>query len=222
MTSPAADAKREGNEHFQNGDFACAYECYTRAIQYDPRDAALYCNRATASARLERPADALLDARIAIKLRPAWSKAYFRAAEALEKVEDMTAAAAFYSEALRLDPTERLVSQRLAAARLASSYPGGETVARTNRRPAHSIGMDGLEGLCDQSRRHLQLWADDPATAPRVISTLAAVPVSERDKLFMDLIERLHELKLMQPASERASPTASAAPRVRFRGFPKV
>ena len=44
MTSPAADAKREGNGHFhwQDGDFACAYECYARAIQYDPRDAALY------------------------------------------------------------------------------------------------------------------------------------------------------------------------------------
>jgi tetratricopeptide (TPR) repeat protein len=200
----AADAKRDGNEHFRAGDFARAYECYARAIEHDALDAVLYCNRAMACTRLDRPADALEDARVAIKLRPVWAKAHFRAAEALEKVENMAAAAAFYSEALRLDPTDRLVAERLAAARCASSYPGEETVARTNRHPAHSIAMDGLEGLCDQSRRHLQRWADDPTTAPRVTSTLVAVPVSERDRLFTDLIERLHELKLMQPASERA------------------
>mmetsp|Transcript_24633 Transcript_24633/g.47908 ORF Transcript_24633/g.47908 Transcript_24633/m.47908 type:complete len:469 (+) Transcript_24633:32-1438(+) len=82
-----ADAhKAQGNEFFRNDRFAKALECYTKAIELDPKQGALYSNRSACYAELEKWMECYDDALECIKLRPDWPKAYYRYALALLKI----------------------------------------------------------------------------------------------------------------------------------------
>ena len=56
---------------------------YTEAINEDGKDHTLFTNRSAAYHNLKKYDEAILDAEIAIKLAPTWTKGYFRKGLAL-------------------------------------------------------------------------------------------------------------------------------------------
>ena len=56
---------------------------YTKAIEQNPKDATLWCNRAYTRVKLEEHGYGLADATTAIELDPAYAKAYYRCVCAL-------------------------------------------------------------------------------------------------------------------------------------------
>ena len=92
----AAEYKNEGNTHFAKKEWQLAHDCYSQAIDVNPKDATFYSNRSACRMMLKRPKDALEDAVIARTLKPNWSKACYRMAVArleLERYEDAALAA---------------------------------------------------------------------------------------------------------------------------------
>ena len=70
----AAEAKDKGNKFFLAKDYTQAIEWYSKAIQFDPTDAAFYSNRAAAYMGKNNFEAALGDADQCIKLMPNWVK----------------------------------------------------------------------------------------------------------------------------------------------------
>ncbi|XP_034425764.1 dnaJ homolog subfamily C member 7-like isoform X3 [Hippoglossus hippoglossus] len=90
--------KDEGNQAFKNCSYDAAYQLYTEALTIDPNNiktnAKLYCNRATAGAKLKKPKQAIDDCSSAIKLDDTYIKAYLRRAQCYTDTE-------LYEEAVR-------------------------------------------------------------------------------------------------------------------------
>lgn len=55
-----------------------AADLYTKAIEINPKDATLWCNRAYTRIKLEEHGYGLADATTAIELDPKYAKAYYR------------------------------------------------------------------------------------------------------------------------------------------------
>lgn len=55
-----------------------AADLYTKAIELNPKDATLWCNRAYTRIKLEEHGYGLADATTAIELDPGYAKAYYR------------------------------------------------------------------------------------------------------------------------------------------------
>ncbi|KAF6724967.1 DnaJ-like protein subfamily C member 7 [Oryzias melastigma] len=90
--------KEEGNHVFKNCSYDAAYQLYTEALAIDPNNiktnAKLYCNRATAGAKLKKFDQAIEDCTNAIKLDDTYIKAYLRRAQCYMDTE-------LYEEAVR-------------------------------------------------------------------------------------------------------------------------
>jgi len=74
----AAKIKQDANKAFTSHTFPAAEQLYTEAIDLNPTDPTLWCNRAYARMKLEQFGYALNDASQAIQLDPKYSKAYYR------------------------------------------------------------------------------------------------------------------------------------------------
>ncbi|KAJ3104101.1 Serine/threonine-protein phosphatase 5 [Phlyctochytrium planicorne] len=85
------EMKAEANKMFAQRNYERAIELYTQAISYDPKNPALYSNRAFAYIKSEFYGAAITDAETAIGLDPRFVKAYYRRAVghmALGKLKD--------------------------------------------------------------------------------------------------------------------------------------
>ena len=78
----AAAPKTRGAELFARGDFASAADKYRAALSWDATDPRTWANRAACFSRLRRFDEALRDAEYAIRLKPRFSRAHYRLAEA--------------------------------------------------------------------------------------------------------------------------------------------
>lgn len=74
----AVKLKDEGNVHFKAHRFDEAIDCYSRAIDIDPKVAVFYSNRAQVHIKLENYGLAIADCDEAIKVDPNFMKAYYR------------------------------------------------------------------------------------------------------------------------------------------------
>lgn len=83
-TAPATadEKKEEGNARFKDKDWRGAIESYSEAIALNPKEPALYSNRAAAYLNILRCTEAIQDCEEAIRLDPGFTKAYLRAAKA--------------------------------------------------------------------------------------------------------------------------------------------
>lgn len=92
----------------KEGNFREAYVRYTEALALLPLDkdtmSRLFSNRSLAYTKAGRYNDALADADEAVRLRPHWSKAYWRRGTALQNLKLHEDAAVAFAMALQLDP----------------------------------------------------------------------------------------------------------------------
>lgn len=122
----AEEMKNLGNDAIRDGDYDKAIELYSKAIALDKvnldREGAdgyrLYCNRAKAYLA-KQPAErryfkwALKDAEMAIKIKPDFAKAHYRAAVALEGLGEKDKAMNKYLEIAKMVPGDVSIAKRL-------------------------------------------------------------------------------------------------------------
>mmetsp|Transcript_615 Transcript_615/g.628 ORF Transcript_615/g.628 Transcript_615/m.628 type:complete len:422 (+) Transcript_615:281-1546(+) len=76
--------KEEGNKLMTKKDWDGAINCYTKAIECDPKNHIFYSNRCAAFIRKGEKEKALTDAEKCVELAPEWPKSYVRLAHALK------------------------------------------------------------------------------------------------------------------------------------------
>jgi tetratricopeptide (TPR) repeat protein len=96
-----------GNAAFKEKDYSQAIENYTKALFETPLDHTILGNRAAAYHNLGNYAKAKIDAELAIKIKPDWSKAHQRKAMALQAEGDIQGASACYDKAVELDANNK-------------------------------------------------------------------------------------------------------------------
>lgn len=145
--------KEWGNKHFEEGDLRKAIRLYSRAIEGDVNNAALYSNRSAAYLQASKQMGidtrcmALRDAEKAIELRSNWFKGYSRKGDALFKLERFREAADAYEKGLQFDEGNINLMHSLGEAR---SCAGGT-------KPQHrqtSWGTLGQQSTASQEDNH--------------------------------------------------------------------
>jgi len=109
----AQEAKTKGNEFFGKGQFKQALEHYTKAIKLDPTDPAFYSNRALTYSNLDLNDKAIQDANQCIKLKPDWSKGYYRKGVALFNLKQYEEAKKEYETGLSYEPDNQEIQKSL-------------------------------------------------------------------------------------------------------------
>lgn len=118
--------KADGNKAFEQGDFRKAIRLYTKALDRDSQNAALYSNRSASYLQaakqmgIDTRAMSLRDAEKVVELRPDWFKGYSRKGDALFKLERFSEAASMYERAYALDPENENLAHSLGEARNAA------------------------------------------------------------------------------------------------------
>uniref|UniRef100_A0AAQ4Q1L4 J domain-containing protein n=1 Tax=Gasterosteus aculeatus aculeatus TaxID=481459 RepID=A0AAQ4Q1L4_GASAC len=101
--------KDEGNQAFKSCSYQAAYQLYTEALTIDPNNiktnAKLYCNRATAGAKLKKLNEAIDDCTSAIKLDDTYIKAYLRRAQCYMNTEQYEEAVRDYEKVYQTEKT---------------------------------------------------------------------------------------------------------------------
>lgn len=109
---PEVSLKDLGNRAFTQGKFPEAAEFFTKAIEAEPNNHALYSNRSAAYAALREGSKALEDADKTIALKGDWSKGYLRRGVALEVLYKYTEASAAFNVGLKLDPDDATLQKK--------------------------------------------------------------------------------------------------------------
>ncbi|KAG6898180.1 hypothetical protein C0992_004167 [Termitomyces sp. T32_za158] len=105
--------KAEANKAFISHDFPTAAKFYTAAIEKNPGEPTLWCNRAYTRMKLEEYGYALSDATQAIQLDPRYAKAFYRRATCYMQVLKYSAAVVDFKKVLVLEPKNDSVRAQL-------------------------------------------------------------------------------------------------------------
>ncbi|KAH8985935.1 phosphoprotein phosphatase [Lactarius hatsudake] len=109
----AAQLKADANKAFLGHDFPRAAQLYSAAIDHNPGDATLFCNRAYTRIKLEEHGYALHDAARAIELNPKYAKAYYRRAMCHIQILKPQLAVTDLKKVLALEPQNAQVRKEL-------------------------------------------------------------------------------------------------------------
>ncbi|GLB37620.1 putative PPP5 TPR repeat region [Lyophyllum shimeji] len=107
--------KGEANKAFTSHDYLGAARLYTAAIEKNPNEPTLWCNRAYARMKLEEYGYALSDATRAIELDPRYVKAYYRRATCYMQILKPQSAVADFKKILTLEPQNEAIRTQLVA-----------------------------------------------------------------------------------------------------------
>ncbi|KAG7098779.1 hypothetical protein E1B28_000686 [Marasmius oreades] len=109
----AAEIKAKANQAFSSHDFARAVELYSEAIEKNPNDATIWCNRAYARMKLEEFGYALNDTNQAIHLDPKYAKAYYRRATCYIQILKHQSAISDFKKVLAIEPNNETVRMQM-------------------------------------------------------------------------------------------------------------
>lgn len=151
----AEKLKAEGNKHVAAKAFNEAVEAYTKAIELDPTNAIYFSNRAAAYTSLREPEKAAEDARAALKLDPAYARAYSRLGLALYSMGDAKGALQAYEDGLKAEganPSPGMQKGYEAAKKrveeeLENAVPSAPAEDTTRSAPGSSASAGGMPDL---------------------------------------------------------------------------
>ncbi|KAL4473939.1 hypothetical protein ABPG72_000301 [Tetrahymena utriculariae] len=106
----AENEKNKGNEALKSKDYKEAIEYYTKSIEYDPKLAASYCNRALVYLKLKEYDKVVKDCNKAIELDPNYLKAYHRRGKARFAQDKVYEAYSDFKLIMEKDPENKEVN----------------------------------------------------------------------------------------------------------------
>ncbi|KAF5370719.1 hypothetical protein D9758_001898 [Tetrapyrgos nigripes] len=109
----ALELKAQANKAFTSHDFPTAASLYTQAIEKNPNEPTLWCNRAYARMKLEEFGYAVADATQAVALDPNYAKAYYRRAICNLQILKHQAAVADFRKVLAIEPKNETVRSQM-------------------------------------------------------------------------------------------------------------
>ncbi|KAJ7594025.1 phosphoprotein phosphatase [Mycena floridula] len=109
----AAKLKAAANKAFSAHDFPTAARLYSEALEKNPLEPTVWCNRAFTRIKLEEFGYALTDATEAIKLDPKYVKAYYRRATCYLQILKPQSAIADFKKIIQLEPKNETVRAQL-------------------------------------------------------------------------------------------------------------
>ncbi|KAL7571358.1 hypothetical protein ACA910_007671 [Epithemia clementina (nom. ined.)] len=131
MAPSKADYRDSGNKAFKNGDWKKAISYYSKAIDLDDKDSALYSNRSAAYLKAGDNDNALKDAERCILLNPDFHKGYSRKGAALHAMKKYDLAVKCYRVGLQHCPKVEALEKGLASSnRAKNEFSKARTAAR--------------------------------------------------------------------------------------------
>jgi len=109
------ELKSRAKKEFAQKYMPAAERLWSRAIELVP-DATLHANRSAARLQMGKIDDALADANAAVKLDPAYSKAFYRQGQACDRLKRYAEAIGAYEAGLKLEPDSKVFKGALAKA----------------------------------------------------------------------------------------------------------
>ena len=145
----AQEHKERGNAYYQRKEYDAAVEWYTKAVDLDPSQHAVYTNRAAAHFALQHYEEALADAVASTNLNDAWTKGDYRQGASLVAMERYDEAVEAYQRGMAKDPTNAQVKAGLAqAVRMRNEQP----------RDHHDAKARGNECYKDGKYEEAKVW----------------------------------------------------------------
>lgn len=99
--------KAKGTEFFKAGNFPGAIKEYDEGLRRDPKNVAIYCNRAQAFIKLMEPNQGLKDADKAIEIDPSFVKAWVRKGTCHQMMKEYHKAMEAFDKGLALDSNSK-------------------------------------------------------------------------------------------------------------------
>lgn len=158
----ADDLKTLGNKHFEEGEFRKAVRLYSKAIDKDPSNAALYSNRSAAYLQASKQMGidtrmmALRDADKVIELRPTWFKGFSRRGDALFKLDRPAEAAEAYQRGLELDEGNVNLMHSLGEAKAAAGGTKPAYASAWAPAPTRKAKNVSAHELVDELKRNME------------------------------------------------------------------
>ncbi|EKM54502.1 uncharacterized protein PHACADRAFT_58827 [Phanerochaete carnosa HHB-10118-sp] len=152
----AARIKASANKAFLDHQFNEAADLYTKAIELNPKDATLWCNRAYTRVKLEEHGYGLADATTAIELDPKYAKAYYRRATCYLQTLKYKQAIADFKKLLQLEPQNQLVRTQLdSTTRIMRKFEFEKAIGMEEEKNAVERCLEIIqEGGCDLDRTY--------------------------------------------------------------------
>ena len=135
----AVSWKEKGNKFVQEKQYLEALNCYTKAIELDANDPILYSNRSAMYYNLKYYDNAILDAEMAITLRPTYGKAYLRKGNALESQNKYKEALDTYELGLKQDPDNEQLIEAKKNLQILMESPKDNTINEENGKETNLI-----------------------------------------------------------------------------------
>ena len=100
----AENLKIKGNEAYKNKHYTEAIDLYTKAIELNKSEPSYLTNRATAYLKLNDVESAVIDCKLALEIKPDFSKAYNRMSKCHVIKGDLKEASILLQRAIELEP----------------------------------------------------------------------------------------------------------------------
>mmetsp|Transcript_67129 Transcript_67129/g.218542 ORF Transcript_67129/g.218542 Transcript_67129/m.218542 type:complete len:489 (+) Transcript_67129:92-1558(+) len=107
----AMELKEQGNDKYKRELFEEALQCYTEAVQLQPRNPSLWLNRSMTNRQLKQWEDAEEDAELASELQPDNSKAHYSRALCLQQLGKLEQSLKSCRAGLRVQPDNKALQQ---------------------------------------------------------------------------------------------------------------
>lgn len=146
--STADEYKEEGNKAFAAKDFDKAIECYTSAIQADPKNHVFYSNRSASYAAKEQWDKAISDAKQCIKTDPAFIKGYYRLATAQISKHDYDGATTTIKQGLNVEPGNKQLERQM---RIVKTKKAEEKLRSAQASSANAMAAGAMGGAAGDS-----------------------------------------------------------------------
>lgn len=189
--SSSEDFKAQGNQLFTAKKFDEAIEAFSKAIELSPEpNHVLYSNRSACYASLKKFDNALQDAQDCVKINPSWAKGYNRVGAAQFGLGQLDDAKLSYSEALKLDPSNKMAQEGVNAIESAQellsagpdmglgqlfSDPNMIAKLKLNPKTADMMKDPALVAKVEQMRSNPQAFAGDFMSDPRLMTVMGVL-----------------------------------------------
>ena len=193
----AKDWKDKGNGLVKEKKYKEALDCYTKAIEIDPKDPILYSNRSAMHLNLSEFDQALADAEKAISIKSDYAKAYLRKGKALEGLNKVEEALNAYKLGLEKDQSnaQLLEASKQLEETLNNPFLKNYPKLFTDPRTAGMMRDPQFKNLIDFAMRDQKILMQMMQTDPRFMTVFSVLTGIDFEKMNEDVQKASEERK---------------------------